>query len=123
MATTTSAVELGYLTLPVADLERSKAFFEGLFGWRFDAAPANEGYAHVENTALPMGLVADAELAGREAVDLYFRVDDLDAMVARVRELGGEASDPMEYASGGNSECRGDGGARFHLWQPAEGYA
>ena len=122
MTAETSVVELGYLTVPVADLRRSRAFFEGLFGWRFDAEPANEGYAHVENTTLPMGLVANAEQAGLAGVDLHFRVADVRASVARVRELGGEASEPVEYASGWNSECRSDGGARFHLWQPSAGY-
>ena len=51
--------------------------------------PGNAGdeYAHVANTKLPLGLTP-----GRadEAPVLYFRVDDVAAYAARVRELGGE---------------------------------
>ncbi|MGI3201586.1 hypothetical protein ACRJ4W_30590 [Streptomyces sp. GLT-R25] len=57
---------------------------------------------------------------------LFFRVDDLDAAVARVRELGGTVEDLGE---GGDSEesatrfgrfklCRDDQGSAFGLHEP-----
>ena len=51
--------------------------------------------------------------------DVYFRVEHIQAGVARVRELGGQAGDPEEIASGYTARCRDDQGVRFGLWAPA----
>ena len=53
---------------------------------------------------------------------MYFRVDDLAAAVARVRELGGEADEVADYESGGGVSCRDPQGLPFELWKPAPGY-
>lgn len=110
------AGELGYFALPVADLEKGRAFYAGLFGWRL---AAGEQYAHIENTTPPGGLVRKAG----DTAQIWFRVDDIRAAAARVQELGGEASEPSESASGWHCDCRDDQGTRFSLWQPAPGYA
>ena len=105
-----------YYTLPVADLEKGRAFYGGLFGWQFAAGAQ---YAHIENTKPPGGLVRGPG----DAAQVWFRVDDIHAAVARVRALGGEAGAPSESASGWGADCRDDQGTRFSLWQPAPGYA
>ncbi len=110
--------ELGYFTIPVANIARAKTFYGELFGWRF-AADADDRYAHVENTALPLGLVAQGP---GSLANLYFRVDDIRATVACVRELGGEAEEPQASPSGMGSACRDDGGTAFSVWQAAAGY-
>jgi predicted enzyme related to lactoylglutathione lyase len=110
------AGELGYFTLPVADLEKGRAFYAGLFGWRM---AAGEQYAHIENTTPPGGLVRGPG----DTVQIWFRVEDIRAAAARVKELGGEASEPSESASGWSADCRDNQGTRFSLWQPAPGYA
>ena len=43
---------------------------------------------------------------------LYFRVDDVEAAAARVRDLGGEVLSVGDYESGGNAECVDDQGLR-----------
>ena len=53
---------------------------------------------------------------------LYFRVDDIAAYAARVRQLGGEVLSETTYDSGPNAVCVDDQGRRFQLWQPAPGY-
>jgi uncharacterized glyoxalase superfamily protein PhnB len=114
--------ELGYFTLSAPDVERAAAFYGALFGWRFDPpGPGASGqtYSHVGNTSLPFGFHDD--MADRSPHH-YYRVEDLPAMVARVRELGGEVLDVTDYASGGNARCRDDQGVEFDLWQPAPGY-
>ena len=108
--------ELGYLTLPVADVGRAMTFYGALFGWTFDAGP---GGAHVNNTKLPVGL------AGSGAADarfLYFRVDDMAAAKASLTRLGGRVVEEHEYPSGLNAICADDGGTIFSLWQPAAGF-
>ena len=52
----------------------------------------------------------------------YYRVEDLQAMIVRVRELGGEVLSVDEYASGGSARCQDDQGVEFDLWQAAPGY-
>ncbi|MDX2165786.1 MAG: VOC family protein [Deltaproteobacteria bacterium] len=110
------AGQLGYFTLPVADLAKGRAFYRGLFGWQL---AAGEHYAHIENTTPPGGLVQGPG----DTAQVWFRVDDIGAAVARVRELGGVASPPSESPSGWSADCRDDQGTRFSLWQPAPGYA
>lgn len=115
--------ELGYWTLNVPDVARGRAFYGALLGWAVDEpGPDSSGahtYAHVDNTRVPMGLHDDP---GAGPQTLYYRVDDLAVMTARVRELGGEVLEVHEYASGGNAICRDDQGVEFQLWQPAPGY-
>jgi predicted enzyme related to lactoylglutathione lyase len=53
---------------------------------------------------------------------LYFRVDDITSAGARVKALGGTASDIKEYPSGLNATCTDDQGTKFCLWQPAAGF-
>ncbi len=76
-------------------------------------------YRHVSNVELPMGLHDDPDDVSPH---LYFRVDDLQAMVAKVRELGGTVVDVADYDSGGGAECLDDQGTAFSMWKPAPGY-
>jgi predicted enzyme related to lactoylglutathione lyase len=111
-------VELGYFTISVMDIDRAKTFYGALFGWEF-TAEGHAGYAHVGNTKLPFGLVAGTP---GDLTHLYFRVDDAEAMAARVRELGGDADAIAATASGLGAACRGDQGTAFSIWQAAPGY-
>lgn len=111
------ATGIGYLTLSVADLERAMAFYGALFGWSYEHV--DETSAHVSNTPLPMGLVASG---AQDLRFLYFRVDDVAAMAAKVTALGGRVLERAEYPSGLNAVCADPGGTVFSLWQPAEGY-
>lgn len=121
--------EVGYYTIQVPLIAPAKVFWGGLFGWRFapdnDAPDGGQG-AHVESSVVPFGLHASpgAEPAASPVgvVHPYFRVADLDAAVARVRELGGVVESINRYESGGNATCRDDQGVPFELWQPAPNY-
>jgi uncharacterized glyoxalase superfamily protein PhnB len=121
-AATAPPVEVGYYTLGTPDVDRAAAFYGALFGWNAEpASPSATGhrYRHVSNVELPMGLHDDPDDVSPH---LYFRVDDLDAMVAKVRQLGGTVVELADYDSGGNAECVDDQGTRFSLWKPAPGY-
>ncbi len=109
--------ELGYFTIGVADVARAMKFYGALFGWEF--SDVSESYAHVSNTTLPFGLnkAKPADLTA-----FYFRVDDIPAMVAKVKALGGAPGEVRDYPSGLNSVCKDDQGTTFSLWQPAAGF-
>ncbi len=109
--------DLGYFTLPMADLKRGRTFYGGLFGWQF-APDADDRYSHIANTTPPGGLHCDEGSHPR----VWFRVTDIRAAVARVRQLGGQAAEPEESPTGWSAACVDDQGTNFNLWQPASGY-
>jgi predicted enzyme related to lactoylglutathione lyase len=110
--------ELSFFELGVQDAARARAFYGSLFGWEF----ADEGTgATIETPNVPGGLHGgDPEATPY----LFFRVDDLDAAVARVRELGGTVTDgrgedPDADARFGRFVfCKDDQGSGFGLHQP-----
>ncbi len=111
-------IEIGYVTFGTPDTAVATRFYGELFGWRAAPGPRGEGYAHVENTALPMGLTPGT---ADEAPVVYFRVPDLAPFVARVRDLGGTVVSEEVEGSGPGALCRDDQGREFRLWQPAPG--
>lgn len=110
--------QLFYFTFEVADGARAEAFFRHLFDWEIMAGSQPGGY-HIANPTPPGGIAGGAAQTG---VTLYFRVADIQAAVARVRQLGGQADDPVLWASGWSAACRDDQGTPFTLSEPAEGY-
>ena len=110
--------ELSYFELGVGDVDRARAFYGSLFGWEF----ADEGAgATIETPNIPGGLHGGD--AGASPY-LFFRVDDLDAALAQVRDLGGEVGDdlgddPDTIARFGRFViCKDDQGSGFGLHQP-----
>jgi uncharacterized protein len=117
------AGELSFFELGVEDAERGRAFYEGLFGWRLERGPSGGGFT-IDTPTIPGGMHG----GDRGATPyLFFAVDDLDAALERVRELGG-AIEEMEGASADDDEtvarfgrfkfCRDDQGSPFGLHQP-----
>ncbi|MGI9597657.1 MAG: VOC family protein [Acidimicrobiales bacterium] len=102
---------LFYFTIPARDVERAGRFYSGLFGW--DLHQGDAGF-HVSNVYPPMGL------ASNDSIDpqVWIEVEDIEAAVAKVRELGGEAEEPVHYDSGWSADCRDADGVRFNLSVP-----
>jgi uncharacterized glyoxalase superfamily protein PhnB len=110
--------DVGYLTLLVPDGDRARAFYEQVFGWRSDASGPPGSY-HVSSITPPSGISGGQETA---EFRVFFRVDDIEAVAARIREAGGEVMSVSNHDSGGNAECRDDQGLRFDLFRPRAGY-
>ena len=112
--------ELSFFELGVRDPGRAREFYGSLFGWEF----VDEGNgATIETPNVPGGLHGGD--AGASPY-LFFRVDDLDSALARVRELGGEVGDDV---GGGDDPdavarfgrfllCKDNQGSSFGLHQP-----
>ncbi|WP_336215578.1 VOC family protein [Nonomuraea sp. LPB2021202275-12-8] len=111
------AVQLGYYTLSVGDLDRAAAFYGALFGWEFKRE--HETYLHVTNTAVPMGFTSGGPSSQPE---LYYSVDDVDAAAEQVRKLGGSTGEMLESKSGRGCTCTDDQGTVISLWQSAPGF-
>lgn len=110
--------DLGYFTLGVPDADITAAFFGSLFGWHVEQGALADG-RHIASISPPGGIHGGAD---QPVITAYFRVDDLQAATARVRELGGEVLSVADYPSGGNASCRDPQGLPFELWKPAPGY-
>ena len=105
--------EYNHIEIPFDDEERAKAFYSGVFGWQFTSMDGFDGYPLY--TAGPGGLGGGmgkrGEMAG-QTVRNYIAVDDIDAAIEKVRELGGKIDDPGKqeipgmgwFASGTDSE-------------------
>ena len=112
------AGELSFFELGVGDADRGRAFYEGLFGWKFERGPSGSGWA-IGAPNVPGGMHPDDQGA---APYLFFAVDDIEAAAARVVELGGEVD---ELNVEGDAEdqrrfgrfklCRDDQGSPFGL--------
>ena len=118
------AGEVAFFELGVEDVRRGRAFYEGLFGWRFETGPSGEGFT-IGTGGVPGGMHGGDKGA---APYLFFRVDDMEAALARVRELGGVVegmdveSDEDSVARWGRFKlCRDDQGSPFGLHQPPSG--
>ncbi|MGW1786008.1 VOC family protein [Streptomyces sp. NPDC002143] len=123
------ASEPTFFELGVADPERGRTFYGALFGWTFEPGPSGHGFA-ITTDGLPGGMHGGDEAASPY---LFFRVDDLDAAVARVTELGGTIEDLGDAGAEGEEDaesvarfgrfklCRDDQGSAFGLHQPPEG--
>jgi predicted enzyme related to lactoylglutathione lyase len=115
--------EPSFFELGVQDAERGRAFYSALFGWRMEPGPSGAGFA-IATTGIPGGMHAGDPQASPY---LFFGVDDLDAALERVRELGGTVEEPMH---GGEDDaesvarfgrfrlCRDDQDSPFGLHQP-----
>ena len=118
------AGEVAFFELGVADVERGRVFYEGLFGWRFERGPSGEGWT-IEAGNVPGGMHGGDKGA---APYLFFRVDDIEAAVERVRALGGvveemdvEGDQDAVARFGRFKLCRDDQGSPFGLHQPPAG--
>ena len=115
------AGEPAFFEIGVEDPERGKAFYGALFGWDFTPGPSGEGGSMIGTPGIPGGLHSGDKAA---VPYLFFRVEDLDAALARVRELGGSADatelgqeeSAAEY--GRFKLCTDDQGSAFGLYQP-----
>jgi len=104
-----------FFEIGVPDAARARTFYGTLFGWTFHTTSGEQAWIE---TPTVRGGVHDGDEDRR--IELYFSVPDLDAAVARVRELGGTADDPgpAEPGFGRFTSCRDDQGTRFGLHQP-----
>jgi predicted enzyme related to lactoylglutathione lyase len=111
-----------WMDLMTTDLEKARAFYGALFGWKFLIGSKETGYYTMcqldgRNVAGMGQRPADAPFP--PAWSLYFEVDDIDAYAARVRKHGGHVGmGPMDVMEEGRlAFCSDPTGAHFGMWQ------
>jgi predicted enzyme related to lactoylglutathione lyase len=110
---------LTFNQLNASDRDAARAFYEGLFGWRFEEISSQPLYWSIHNGDRSNGGVMDLP-PGSPAPShwlVYFAVDDLDGAAARIRELGGEVVVPPTAVPAGRFVvARDPQGAYFALF-------
>ena len=110
--------QLFYFTLGVHDSNKAAAFFSQLLDWQLEPGHRSDGF-HISNLEPPGGIHGGEPSSQTR---LFFKTGDIDQAVERVRQLGGQAEEPVESPSGWSALCRDDQGTEFYLSQPAPGY-
>jgi len=111
------AGQIVHYEIPADDTGKGRGFWGALFGWEFASFPGAPEY-WVARTGEETGAAITGMEPGKRGARAYFDVDDITAGAARVRELGGEADEPMPVPSmGWFVTCRDTNGNDFGLWQ------
>jgi predicted enzyme related to lactoylglutathione lyase len=99
---------IDYVEIPVTDLDRTRAFFEQLYGWEFQEWGPD--YYSFNDGRLDGGFRRADEPAPAGSVLLVFFSQDLERDYDRVKELGATISQEIFDFPGGR---------RFHFVEPA----
>jgi predicted enzyme related to lactoylglutathione lyase len=107
--------EITHIELGAPDPAKAKRFFGAIFDWTFEPYGPGE-QAAIQTPTIRGGLHDEV---GTTSLVAYFKVDDIETAVAKVRELGGHAGDPSpeELGFGRFSTCTDDQGIAFGLHQ------
>jgi uncharacterized protein len=112
------AGKIVHFELQASDADRASDFWRGLFGWQVGGSTM-EGFDYrMFQTGDDQGgaIYPSETVAGAPIV--YFDTDDIDASIAKVRELGGTADDKQPVPTHGwFAGCKDTEGNSFSLWQ------
>ncbi len=121
---------LCWIELITTDTEASKKFYNSVFGWNAQVSevPTPGGYTEFDIGEMSFGgMMAKQPEMPTEMPSMwtvYFAVEDCDATVARVAELGGSLlMEPMDIQPGRFAVCADPTGAVFQVIALAEGVA
>ena len=112
-------MSISFFEIGTGDSEKARTFYGGLFpDWTFETGPSGDGWV-IKTGGVPGGVhPGDAGAA----MYTFFAVDDLDAAMAKVTDLGGKAKtldDSEENVAefGRFAMCEDDQGSTFGLHQ------
>jgi predicted enzyme related to lactoylglutathione lyase len=106
--------DVGYASLWVPDVARAAAFYAPVLGLRYAPAGDPRGQQATAVTP-PQGLW---EGPAHPTLFCSYVVDDAVAAVARVRDAGGQADEPVQQPYGLSADCVDLDGVRFAVHQP-----
>ena len=110
----------GFIThyeISAKDVDRAQRFWGGLFGWQFGESVMPEGDYRMAHAGENFG-AALSSMGEPGHPNVYFDVDDIEASLAKVRELGGEADGKQPVPQmGWFAACKDSEGNAFSLWQ------
>jgi len=112
------ATQMVHLEIPAGDTEKARAFWSGLFGWQFQEFPGSPTEYHMTQIDESSGAAIYGADGDKRGARVYLSVDDIHDGIARVNELGGQATDAMPVPNmGWFSTCTDVEGNEFGIWQ------
>jgi uncharacterized protein len=105
--------------LATPDLDASQAFYSGLFGWEFEEFEGGpQRYFTIKNRGANNGGMREPQQGEPPHWLVYFAVEDIEAALARVEELGGTKwAGPIDIGMGAKIGIASDPqGAAFALF-------
>lgn len=109
--------QLVHFEIPADDTATGRQFWGSLFAWQFEAPPLPFEYHVTQISDQTTAAITNME-PGKRGARAYFDVDDINVSAARVRELGGEASERRPVPEAGWVViCKDPLGNDFGLWQ------
>jgi predicted enzyme related to lactoylglutathione lyase len=112
--------QIVHMEFPASDAARAIGFWQGLFGWQFGEPMSEEMDYRMAQTGEEVGAaIWTSGDAGRP--NFYFDTDDIDASIAKVKELGGKTEGKMPIPHvGWFAHCEDPDGIAFSLFQSDE---
>jgi predicted enzyme related to lactoylglutathione lyase len=112
------AGKIVHIELPAKDTGRAMEFWSSLQGWEFKSMDGPMEYHMFE--AEPAGAIYPSQSGERGPV-VYFGSDDIDADIAQIRGLGGQAENKTAIPHvGWFARCEDTEGNAFSLFQSDE---
>jgi hypothetical protein len=112
------AGEVVHFEVPAKDVDRAQRFYSELFGWEFGPSQMPDmdyRMARINDNA-GAAVFPSENVTGH--ANYYHDVEDMDAALAKVRELGGSAEDKAPVPGfGWFAACADSEGNALHLWQ------
>jgi len=118
------AGKIVHFEIPSGDADRAAGFYGGVFGVSIGGS-VMEGfdYRMFQTGEDQAGAIMPSDKAGSGLI-VYLDTDNIDASIAKVRELGGTADDKQPVPSHGwFAACKDTEGNSFSLWQGDESAA
>ena len=111
-AATTTTGKIVWFELPASDSARARSFYADLFGWQFQPFEGQDYHMTYEAGGAIFGA------PGQTGPIVYFGVDDVDAAIARVNQLGGTGGEKQEIPGVGYyAHCADTEGNPIGLYQ------
>jgi uncharacterized glyoxalase superfamily protein PhnB len=109
--------DVAYITIGVPDDERARAFYGSVLGWQFEPGTVEHGW-NAPGVRPMLGIAGNRPDA--PGVELCYRVADMEAATALVRQRGGDVRDVEQKPYGLLADCVDSQEMRFQLWQPTD---
>ena len=112
------AGEIVHIEFVAEDTDRAQRFWSGLFGWQFGESVMPEMDYRMARTGEESGVAIYASDERDGHAKYYYATDDIEASIAKVRELGGSADEKSPVPTHGwFAACTDSEGTAFSLWQ------